>query len=82
MCKLILFKFFRFDFDGDDLISQEDVQILLSYIPFKNQEELKNGWIQSNKPVSSMSSQNDQQPVTCSPEGLYKTGGFNSMNKE
>lgn len=26
----------RFDFDGDDMISPDEVYILLSYIPFKN----------------------------------------------
>ena len=40
MKDLLNFSFlnFRFDFDGDNLISPEEVFILLSYIPFKNSE--------------------------------------------
>jgi len=36
---LSLFRY-RYDFDGDDLIQPEDVRILLSYVPFKTEEDL------------------------------------------
>lgn len=28
---------YRYDFNGDNLISKEDVRIVLSYIPFKRE---------------------------------------------
>ena len=36
---LPLFRF-RYDFDGDDVLQPEDVRILLSYVPFKTEEDL------------------------------------------
>ena len=38
--------YFRFDFDGDNLISPDEVFILLSYIPFKNSEAIANNSVQ------------------------------------
>ncbi len=34
--------FSMYDFDNDYLISANDVQLLLSYIPFRTQESVKN----------------------------------------
>lgn len=31
---------FRYDFDNDGLLQREDVRILLSYVPFKTEEEI------------------------------------------
>lgn len=31
---------FRYDFDGDGVLQREDVRILLSYVPFKTEEDL------------------------------------------
>ena len=31
----------RYDFDNDGVLQREDVRILLSYVPFKTEEELE-----------------------------------------
>ena len=54
---------FRYDFNGDSLISKEDVRIVLSYIPFKRDEV---GGVSSAQSVHSSASAQQKK------EGLYE----------
>jgi hypothetical protein len=54
---------YRYDFNGDGLISKEDVRIVLSYIPFKR--EVKES---TEEKLSSLSLGDKQRPK----EGLYE----------
>ena len=62
--------YFRFDFDGDNLISPDEVFILLSYIPFKNSETIANN-----------QAQQELSPATKSPGTLLRQSSTESMRR-
>lgn len=64
---ILAFYVFRYDFDNDGMLQREDVRTLLSYVPFKSEEELL-------KEKSTMSVISD---VKSNQEGLY-----DSSNKD
>ena len=58
---ILAFYFYRYDFDNDGLIQREDVRILLSYVPFKSEEDL----LKEKSTISVISDTKSNQ------EGLY-----------
>lgn len=66
--------FLRFDFDGDNVISPEEVFILLSYIPFKNAVSAES---------SERAQQNKGENVRGkSAEGMYNRQAGRAMTQE
>jgi hypothetical protein len=59
------FPAFRYDFNGDGLISKEDVRIVLSYIPFKRD-------VTPESTADKLSSMSIQGEAKKQKEGLYE----------
>ena len=81
-----MFDNYRYDFDGDNLISPDEVFILLSYIPFKNHTNAHQPAANDlSTPVKSQRQSSQDSLMRGSAEGMYNRsapGHATNMNKQ
>ena len=79
----LLFVLIRYDFDGDNLISPDEVFILLSYIPFKNQDNASPDTLDLSPLKMSQRQSSSDSLMRGSSEGMYnRSGHATNMNQE
>ena len=72
----------RFDFDGDNFISPDEVFILLSYIPFKHPQKKQSSvdLQEPSSPLRKAASTGDSAAIAQVAEGIYTAN--QTMNEE
>lgn len=77
----LFFVLIRYDFDGDNQISPDEVFILLSYIPFKNHDSASSDTLDLSPAKMSQRQSSQDSLMRGSCEGMYnRSGHATNMN--